>query len=399
MTQRTTPQVPRTFTTKSTLVAAAIILAAASPIALFNASNVRADQYDTQKDALQGQIGEYQNQVEHFASQLDNLNAQLQLLETQKKQIQAEIALTQNAYDQLQSQIDLTNKDIKQNQDALGLVINQIYIQSRTSPLEMLASSKNIGDYVNLQVYHQSMQSSLTTTIDKIGFLKKSLKKKQDAVKVVLNKQKAQENDLAAREAQQNKLIADTKGQQNVYQQLINSMRDYMQSVSAQQRDYYTKVSSQTGGGAYGVHGEFSYSNWSGNQGCGGGYPYCAPQDTMADPWGLFNRECVSYVAWSLTNRYHRYVGNFNGQGNAGEWPSSAVRFSGATIVTDPKPGDAVILPATTDGFAPVGHAMIVDSVNGNKVHVSQFNFYGTGEYSTMDIGTGGVVFLRFPAA
>jgi len=115
----------------------------------------------------------------------------------------------------------------------------------------------------------------------------------------------------------------------------------------------------------------------------------------MVDPWGLYNRECVSYVAWALVNRFNKYVGNFSGNGNAGDWTWSAPRYSGAYRVSDPQPGDAVILPASAS-FAPVGHAMIVESVNGGNVFVSQFNFYGTGQYSTMNISTSGVVFLRF---
>jgi surface antigen len=118
----------------------------------------------------------------------------------------------------------------------------------------------------------------------------------------------------------------------------------------------------------------------------------------MVDPWQLYNRECVSYAAWALENRFGKYVGGFNGQGNAEEWVYSAPRFSGAYRVYSPQPGDAVVLPASS--FAPVGHLMIVESVGDDGwVHISQYNMYGTGQYSTMDIKTSGVVFLRFQDA
>ena len=38
--------------------------------------------------------------------------------------------------------------------------------------------------------------------------------------------------------------------------------------------------------------------------------------------------------------------------------------------------------------FAPIGHLMVVESVSGDNVFVSQFNFYGSGQYSTMWIKT-----------
>lgn len=61
-----------------------------------------------------------------------------------------------------------------------------------------------------------------------------------------------------------------------------------------------------------------------------------------------------------------------------------------------PQPGDVVVLPAS-GAFAPVGHVMIVESVNGNDMFVSQYNFYGTGQYSTMWVKNSGVVLMRWP--
>jgi len=170
-----------------------------------------------------------------------------------------------------------------------------------------------------------------------------------------------------------------------------------MASISSQQQAYYQSLLSRGAGNA-GVVGSFQYSGWSGNQGCGGGYPYCGPQDTSIDPWNLYNRECVSYVAWALEARFGKSVKPFHGDGNAMDWTYSAPRWSGAFRVSTPQPGDVVILPAMS-GFAPIGHAMIVESVNGNSMRVSQYNFYGTGQYSTMTIQNSGVVLLRFPNA
>jgi surface antigen len=42
---------------------------------------------------------------------------------------------------------------------------------------------------------------------------------------------------------------------------------------------------------------------------------------------------------------------------------------------------------------------MVVESVSGSTVHVSQYNFYGSGAYSSMDIQNSGVIYLRFPNA
>jgi surface antigen len=67
-----------------------------------------------------------------------------------------------------------------------------------------------------------------------------------------------------------------------------------------------------------------------------------------------------------------------------------------ATVDDVPEVGSVAILPPTP-GFAPIGHAMVVESIQGGGwVHVSQYNFGGSHEYSTMDIATSGVVFVHF---
>lgn len=355
-----------------------------------------ADQYDSQISSLQNQISQYQAQANSFAQQAQTLQAELDRLTLEKNAITAQIQLSQAQYDKLQQQIADTQKKIDQNRDALGEIIANMYIDDSVSPLEMLASSKSIGDYVDKQEYQSSIRDSLTSTITQIDALKTKLETDRTNVQKVLSQQKAQEASLAAKEAQRATLVEQTKGQEAAYQNLVAQNKAQLESVAAQQRAYYARLQA-SGNVNSGVFGSFTYSNWSGNMGCGSdGYPYCGGQDTYPDPWGLYNRECVSYVAWALSARFHKYVANFNGNGNAGQWTWSAPAYSGAVRVYDPQPGDAVILPPVP-GFSAIGHAMIVESVSGGTVHVSQYNFYGTGEYSTMDIGTSGVVFLRFP--
>jgi len=45
-------------------------------------------------------------------------------------------------------QIADTEKKIKDNQDALGETIANLYVDGKISPLEMIASSKNVSDYL-----------------------------------------------------------------------------------------------------------------------------------------------------------------------------------------------------------------------------------------------------------
>lgn len=384
--------------TKSIIVAAAVVMAVSTPVALYQQAH--ADQWDDQMSALRSQMSQYQSQANALNAEANTYQAALDQITAQKNDIIAQINLSQQQYDLLQQQINDTQKKIDSNKDALGQILAYMSVDNSISPLEMLASSKNIGDYVDQQNYRSSIQTNLSKTIDQINSLKKKLQKSQKDVEAVMEQQKTQKAQLAAKEAEQQDLVNKTRGDEAAYQQLVSNAQSQIQSAAAQQRAYYASLQSQGANFDSGTYGSFQYWNWSGNQGCGGGaYPYCAgPLDYGVDQYQLYYRECVSYVAWRLDHVYGKRVQGFSGYGMAYQWGQGYAK--GATRVTDlndVRAGDAVVLMPIS-GFAPVGHLMIVEGVSGNTVHVSQYNFLGTGEYSTMDIAKTGVIFLRFPS-
>ena len=389
----TTPFSSSSHAKRYVLIVAAVLVGLGSPMLYFQ--HVFADEYDTQISRLQKQVEQYQSQANVLGKKADSLQAELDNITKQKNIIASQITLSKQQYDKLQEQINDTKVKINRNKEALGKIIADMYVDGSISSLEMLASSKNIGDYIDQQEYRSSVQANLSSTIKRINSLKEKLEKSQADVKKVMEQQKSQKAQFAAKEAEQQTLVDKTRGDEAVYKRLVSSTQSQIESAAAQQRAFYASLVSQNGGNpsavSKGVFGSFTYANFSGNMGCSGGYPYCGVQDSYADPWGLYNRECVSYAAWRIEKGYGRKVNHFGANGNAYQWPYSA----NATRVYDPQPGDAVVLPATA-GFAPVGHLMVVESVSGEWIHVSQYNFYGTGEYSTMDIKNSGVIFLRF---
>ena len=411
---RTTTPASKSLMTRSVLVAATIIFAVATPIQI--SQSVSADKYDDQIAALNQQVAAYQAQASQLNQQAQTLQAALAVLNNQIAGVQAQINLNQVKYDQLTSQIADTEKKIKDSQDALGTTIANLYVDSSVTPLELVASSKNISDFLDKQEYRNSVRDQLTSAIAQIKTLKTQLDQQKADTQKVLDQQNAQKAQLAAQQGEQQSILSQTQGQEAAYQQLVTTTQQKMADAAAAQRAYYQSLLSSSGGASAGVYGSFQWANLSpsnGAGGCSGGYSYCQSQDSVVDQWGLYNRECVSYVAWALQSRFHKYVGYFSGEGNAWEWASphtkpngswnpvgSAMSYSGAYRVDTPQPGDAVILPQS-GAFSPIGHAMIVETPADSNgwVHVSQFNFYGTGQYSTMDIKTTGVIFLRFPSA
>lgn len=394
-----TTTVSKGLVTKSALVAAAVVMGLSAPLGI--AELAYADKWDDQMSVLNAQMSQYQEQANALNAQANTLQAQLDQITAQKNAILAQIDISQKQYDSLLAQIADTKQKIADNKDALGQIIADMYVDDSISPLEMLASSNNIGDYVDKQTQREAIQDSLSKKIDEINALQKKLEKKQKETKVILDQQMDQKAQLAAKEAEQAAIVTKTRNDEAAYQQMANDAKSQAENAAAQQRAYYDSLQQQSGGSfRSGRVGGLSIVSFSGNRGCSGGYPYCAGAlDYGVDEWNLFNRECVSYAAWRIQYGYGKSVARFKGDGMAYEWEWSARKGNGskAVAVSDPAPGDAVVLPITP-GLAPVGHLMVVEGVSGDNVYVSQYNFGGTGEYSTMTISKSAstVTYLRF---
>lgn len=381
----------------------AVIVAIAGPLQL--AQTAHADKYDDKIRAIQQQVSEYQARAGELRQQANTLQAVVAKLTAEKNAIQAQLELNQAQFDKLTADIAINKQKIVDNQSALGGILASLYVDATISPLEMLASSKNVSDYMDKQEYRTAVSERLNSIIEQVKTLKAQLETDQKALEKVLEEQKSHRATLAAKEAEQQGILDQTKGEEATYQHHIGLAKGEMARIASEQRAALARL---TGGGVNnsGRVGSFQFRNFSGNTGaCGGGYGwssvtgvnYCqGPLDSMVDQWDLFSRECVSFAAWSAYYQYGKAVSSFSGSGHAYQWPNTASRLMGAAVNQTPEVGSVAILPATS-GLAPVGHAMVVTAVlDGGWVQVSQYNFGGTGEYSTMDVHSSGVNFVHF---
>lgn len=382
----TTPVSSKQHVAKSSIVAAAVLMSASIPVAF--AQNVLADKYDDQVKKLQSEADSYQQRASTLGVLASTLQAQLDTLTKQKNEIQAQINTSQAKRNKLEKDIAATEKKIAINKEALGEIVADMYVDSSISPLEMLASSKNIGDYVDKQEYRSSMQDNLNSTIKQIKSLRSQLEKQKKQVENVLRDQKSQKNALAAKEAEQAKLVSDTRGEESAYNGLVAKRNNEISSVRAQQAAAMAAAARQSTGGSLNI-GAGSAS--------GGGYPAIwanAEQDTLVDNWGLYNRECVSYTAWKVAST-GRYVPHFGGAGNANQWPSTTARYGIANGST-PKAGSVAIWYVGA-----YGHAMYVEAVNGDgTITVSDYNNnmdgLGWGRYHYYTRSAAGLIYIYF---
>ncbi|NCU31060.1 CHAP domain-containing protein [Candidatus Saccharibacteria bacterium] len=377
---KTTTKLLRIKTTRKWLVLVALVIGISAPLTYMR--SVFADSYDSRISSIESEIGSYQSEAARLAEQSKSLQQELDSLAMQKNIIQAQIDLSQAKYDKLIADIAENEKKLVSQQDVLSTIIADMSVGTDVTPIEVLAGSDSVGDYVSTQDYYANMQDQLQQSVKDVIEITKQLEAQKIDAERVLNDQKSQRDALAAKEAEQSKLLADTQGAEGAYQQIIGQRESQIADLRAQQaaanaaasRTY--SISGLTPGGA----------------GCGG-YPaiWCnSVQDSLVDNWGMYNRECVSYTAWKVAAS-GRYMPYWGGRGNANQWPASA-RADGISTGSEPQVGSVAIMYI---GY--YGHAMYVESINSNgTIHVSQFNWRVQGEFSEMDINPNGLTFIYF---
>jgi surface antigen len=247
------------------------------------------------------------------------------------------------------------------------------------------------------QQYRTQINDTVSSALGEIKTMKASLETQKTEVEKLIAQDQELQMQVDGQRAAQQQILDKTRGDEAVYAQQAANARAQLAQIQAQQR---AALLAATNGGrdTSGSIGSFQFRNFSGNLGsCGGGYPsaYCSiPLDAGVDSWQLYTRECVSYTAWAAYSRFGKDVRGFGGAGMAYQWPGTSLRM-GASVDSNPTVGSVAIAPISS--FAPVGHAMLVEAVLGDGwVRVSQYNFYGTGEYSTMDLKASSARYIHF---
>lgn len=358
---------------------------------------VHADQFDVQINKLAKQNAASQVFADQYAAQAKNYQDAVNRLQEAINSLQNSINAKQKQISKLQVQINEAQVKLNYNRKLLAQSILTLYQQGQTSTFEILASSTDLSDFVNRQQYQSAVQDKVKETFDQITQLKASLLDKQQQLKSAISDLRQQQQTKAAAQSKENTLLSYSASQRDAYNNRIQANNNEIASLREQQAAAIAAATGSNGNSSVGSSVVFSGLNYSW---CGGGYSYCSHGFDQYDSatlaaWGLeYDRECVHYVADTLSNRgYYIPAGLFSGRGNAYQWVGTTTSTGTATLVSDPQKNDVVYLPIGT-----LGHVAIVDYVNSDgTLHVSQMNWPYGGWYSTMNLTvTSNLQFLRF---
>lgn len=375
-------------------VFSSVILSAVFVVGIITPAIVSANSLQEQINQLRSENEKKAQQVDALAVEAGSIQETINKLQQQINGIQAQIVKNNEKNAQLAKQIEEAQKELDKQKDLLGQNIRAMYLEGDISTLEMLASSKDLSDFVDKEQYRDAVKSKIKSSLDKVTELKSLLKSQKEDVEKLLREQESLRKQVSSQQAEQNRLLGMNQAEQNKVNEDIKSNKTRIDELTRQQIIENLKIFGN--GVSPGIPG-------------GGGYPwgnsYCVYTNQVDGPcfnydwyfngsawdtWGYGFRNCTSWIAYRLAASGK--VG-FTYLGNAANWPAgAAARGIPVSYGSGAKAGDAAVNP---NGY--YGHVMFVEAVNPDgTILISDYNRMGDGLYRQAVISQSGLVFIHF---
>jgi len=370
----------------------AITLLACTVIVIAGTTFVQASHLNGQINELTQDNSENRQEQAVLEVEAANLSDKIARLQSEINGLEQQITENQAKNNAVQAKIVEAEAELAKQKDLLGQNIKQMYLEGDISTLEMLASSKNLSEFVDKQQYRSVIRNKIKETLDKVTALKLELKNQKETLDKLIADQQSMQSKLDVQRAEQAHLLGLNQGQQAAVEQEIASNNSKISELRRQQAAENARLFGTTPG---------TGAN------CGGGYPGSAPGpwgtwgcnypiDNTIDNWGMYNRECVSYTAFKVAAS-GRYMPYWGGRGNAKQWDDNA-RSAGIPVDANPRVGDVGI---SNSGY--YGHSFYVEQVSSDgSIYISDYNQQFDGRYreywvSADTVRSRGLVFIHFP--
>ena len=351
---------------------------------------------------LQQAIEDQKKAKQLLGVEASSISEAIAKLQAQIATLQAQIDASQRQVDELQKQIEAAEQELARQRKVLGENIKTMYLEGQISTLEMLASSKDLSEFVDKQQYRKSVQNKIKETLDKITALKFQLNAQKEEVERYLKDQEKARDQIAAQKTEQNRLLSLNQDQQNSLNQQIKDNSARVAALNQKQVDENRAAlgghipSGIPGGGGYKYGDAVCLWPGSADPPCrqyDWGYPGAASPRNLYDEWGYGYRNCTSWAAFRVAQVKGYTPAGLSGLGNAKDWPYN----TSASVNRNPSGGVVVAISQGT-----YGHVRFVEDVNGDgSIEVSDYNLGGDGVYrryslSPADISRIGLQFIHF---
>ena len=178
---------------------------------------VKAQSLQDKIEELQQKNTENKSAVEKLKEVATSYADAIDKLKDEITETEQAIRVSQGRQVELESKITEAEAELEKQKDFLSSNITQMYVDGDISTLEMLASSKDLSEFIDKKQYRDSVSKKITDTLAKINDLKKQLGEQKAQVDVELSQQKISHEQLAIAKNEQSRLLNLNQSEQTEY--------------------------------------------------------------------------------------------------------------------------------------------------------------------------------------
>jgi len=239
----------RTHALQFAYLSAAFLLLASFVSPAHAQSDIQAqiEEHNAKIKAIEDEIATFQNQLNILGTQKQTLQTTIKTIDTSRAQTTSQLKVTQNQISasnlklkQLSGEITQTEYEIELDRQILAQSIREIAEADTTSLSERIFSSQSLGDLWSAVDSNMALNEALKKHTADLTDAKEDLSEQRTAE----DKTKSQLTDLNTKLAnekkqldiaiaEKNKLLAQTKSQETVYQDLIAKKRAEQKTFEA----------------------------------------------------------------------------------------------------------------------------------------------------------------------
>lgn len=212
---------------------------------LFSIGPARADDINqqilnlrAQIDALTKQANQYKGVISQKQKEANTLKRQIDILNNQILQLQTRIAITTKQItstnleiQDLEGQIFDTQEEITKQKLAVGELLSFLHERDQLSLFAVLLGSSTLSGFTNEAQQTQNLNAKLINLLaelkdqkQKLDENKVQLDQKKSELETLNQKQSSQQVSLGGTKSNKSSLLAQTKGQEARYQNLLNAV-------------------------------------------------------------------------------------------------------------------------------------------------------------------------------
>ncbi|PTX50346.1 CHAP domain-containing protein [Melghirimyces profundicolus] len=296
---------------------------------------------------VQAEEGEAKAEINRVQKKQDEVQNKVKKLEKEIKPLKEKAAEMEKDINRTNEKINSIRKKMKKNEKQLEYHQKQyqdsvkfIYEQGGTGSLESLLTADSVSEFLaRLEMLR------LIAKEDEYNFRKyEEIKKEHLRMTQAMKKwKKKQKKKVEETQKQYRKIDTQLEKAENLLDNLGNKEKTLKASLRKVAASLYPLKNASTSG---------------------------------VDPWGFYNRQCTSFVAWRLNRDGIDFSNTMKGGkfGNASNWDDNA-RKIGYAVNDTPTVGSVAQWNPGAGGAGSAGHVAYVTAVNGSQVTVEEYNW------------------------